>query len=735
MGCILSTFVHAMSPINQLNIILFGTSIACLCFYRYRASHTSLFFQGLHFLMGLSLPLALDIGPDTEADIAQHGWIARLTDVKQQGSVHILEGVTKEGVVVRTHLPKQEKMPVMGQTGWLAGPCSTRRQVQNFSTDIHIRSLYCRGPFYGQTSSQSPPWWWTIKSQFLSALNTQRSPEARAMMKAITLGDKSELSGALFDSFTNAGANHLLAISGLHVAGMAGLLCSLVIAALGIMGWSNPKPLAILLSCSLAYFMLLIADGPVGAVRAFITYTTVGLMSLVGRRTDGIEVLFLAATIMVLEQPDIWLHIGFQLSFVSVLSIVTFVKRDTVWIQALSITGWSTLATAPLCTYYFGVIAPAGILTNLILVPFTTLALMPMIWFGLCLMPITDTVLNFAGELTLYGIALLQRLGEVGCRMWVIGTDQTVSVTLLSAGACLLKSHWKFGVGLLFVGCALWHRQPPDTVHFLVVGQGDSTIVQSKGKTALLDAGPAYAGERLLKTCRRLGISEIEVLVISHQHPDHFEGLAALVGRMPIKRIIVPNHDRTNSRLMHIERALRAKGTRVEHLHRNPIYLGNFTLNLYPPEDVRPRSENNASIAVHIHHIQGDIMVMGDLEQKGEAHLIRQNVPRIDILRAGHHGSRTSTHAATLSILCPSHVVLSLGDQNRFGFPHAETVRRIRRHGAGLWRTDSDGRITVKFHFLVFASVCSWQLLNMLGMCADYPRRRLSSSSRIPTVQ
>ena len=89
---------------------------------------------------------------------------------------------------------------------------------------------------------------------------------------------------------------------------------------------------------------------------------------------------------------------------------------------------------------------------------------------------------------------------------------------------------------------------------------------------------------------------------------------------------------------------------------------------------------------------------MGVLVQKGEAHLIEQNVPRIDILRAGHHGSRTSTHTSTLNALCPSHVILSLGNNNRFGFPHAETIRRIRRHGAGLWRTDADGRITVTFH-------------------------------------
>lgn len=697
MGCILSSLIHAISPFVQLSIAACLSAAACLCFYKYRASHTPQFFQALHVLMGLSLPLALNIHSDTQTDLDKQGWMVRLTQVKHQGSLLLLEGISKNQVVVRTHTSKREKSPAVGQVAWLTGPCRKSRKIQNFSTDIYRPALVCQGPFYLEPSAKKPSWWRAIKSQFIDALNTQRSPDARAMMKAITLGDKSELSGQLFDSFSDAGANHLLAISGLHVAGMSGLFCSLMIALLALMGWSNPKTAAIISSCGLAYFMLLIADGPVGAVRAFITYTTVGIISVLGRRTDSVEILFLAATLMVLEAPDIWMNVGFQLSFVSVLSIITLVDRSTLWMQAVSVTGWSTVATAPLCTYYFGIIAPAGVLTNLLLVPFTTLILMPVIWLGLWLMPFTQSILSFAGELTLYGISLLQTLESLGCRMWVIGTDKTLAVTVLSIGVCLVKFRWQCTVVLLFAGLALWHREPADMVHFLAVGQGDATIVQSRGRTALLDAGSLHAGERLLRTCRRLGISEIDVLVISHQHPDHFEGLTSLIGRMPIKRFIVPTRSRTNRQLQRIERALKRAGTQIDPIDETPIQIGNFTLHLYPPEMSHSRSENDASIAVHIHHAHGDVMVMGDLEKKGEAHLLTQNVPRIDILRAGHHGSRTSTHASTLNGLCPSHVVLSLGDQNRFGFPHRETVRRIRRHGAALWSTATDGRITVKF--------------------------------------
>ncbi len=684
------------TPIARLGIILLVGGLLLVCVQRYRARHPTRVFQIAHCVLGLSLPLCFQAPDHIDTVAAQRGLMVRINSVdRADGGVRI-KSMTKEQTIIHTYIDGSSKTPKAGQFGWIAGPCKVMRQFRPLRLTAAL-PMRCKGPFYPQHGQPSPPAWRNLKSEYIQALDTVKHHDARAILKAITLGDKREISGVLNDTFTHVGANHLLAISGLHVAGMAALFCSVLIAILALLGCANPKPIAIIASCCLAYCMLLMSNGPVGAMRSFLTYSIVGVMTILGRRTDAVEILFMAATVMVLEQPDIWRQVGFQLSFMSVLSIVTLINRGALIPQALAVSLWSTVATAPLCAYYFGTVVPIGVLTNLLLVPFTPIVLMPSAWVGLWLMPITPIPLEISGEIAHYFVAILEHLHELGCHMLVIGIEHTISISLISLGACLITLHRAYACAIILAGVISFQHPSSDAVHFLDIGQGDATLVMSKGQTALLDAGPKHSGERLVRICRQLGVSVIDVLVMSHQHPDHFEGLESVIGRIRIKRLIVPHRKRSNDQIKHIERKLAAYGTRIETLDRDPIRIGRFSLHLYPPNPKFTQSENDASIAVHIEHREGDIMIMGDLERKGETHLIKQGPPRVDILRAGHHGSRTSTHSALLNTLCPSQVVVSLGYDNRFGFPHSEVTQRIRRHRAGLWRTDLDGRIVVSF--------------------------------------
>ena len=98
-----------------------------------------------------------------------------------------------------------------------------------------------------------------------------------------------------------------------------------------------------------------------------------------------------------------------------------------------------------------------------------------------------------------------------------------------------------------------------------------------------------------------------------------------------------------------------------------------------------------------IQHKEGRVLLTGDLEHEGEQRLLKENLGRIDVFQAGHHGSKTSNHAALLKKIRPRDVVFSVGRNNRFGLPHKDVVHRVRKTGARMWRTDRDGRVWLKF--------------------------------------
>ena len=127
------------------------------------------------------------------------------------------------------------------------------------------------------------------------------------------------------------------------------------------------------------------------------------------------------------------------------------------------------------------------------------------------------------------------------------------------------------------------------------------------------------------------------------------------------------------------------------------LKVGGFKLRLMPAETNPKATENDASISVLIQHKGGRVLLTGDLERDGEKRLLEHNLGRIDVFQAGHHGSKTSNHMELLSMIRPRDVIFSVGHENRFGLPHKDVVRRVRRMGARIWRTDRDGRVWLNF--------------------------------------
>ncbi len=194
----------------------------------------------------------------------------------------------------------------------------------------------------------------------------------------------------------------------------------------------------------------------------------------------------------------------------------------------------------------------------------------------------------------------------------------------------------------------------------------------------LIDAGPDPRARALVGHLKRSGVRHLEALVITHWHPDHHAGLAALAAEIPIRRIL---HNGSRAGVGQVARPER-------------LDLAHTRLTLIPSPLVAGR-ENDRSVSVRVDGPAASALLTGDLEAAGEAALLATDPRPVSLFKAGHHGSRTSSSEALLRALRPQVVVATLGRDNRYGFPHRSVRDRLERLAIPLWRTDRDGLVRV----------------------------------------
>jgi competence protein ComEC len=252
-------------------------------------------------------------------------------------------------------------------------------------------------------------------------------------------------------------------------------------------------------------------------------------------------------------------------------------------------------------------------------------------------------------------------------------------------------------------------------VTFLDVGQGDAAIVElPDGAVWLVDAGgnpgapdlahAAATGDAIAATLAVYGHTSIDLAIISHPHPDHYLGLAALA--LPIGELwtadesALPPHAPEPASLPAITSAL---GVRVVHppLGIARTEAGVELAVLAPAYEAREaadpvRSVNDNSLVVAIRYAGRTVLFTGDVEAEGEDALVAGGLGAVDVVKVAHHGSPTSSTAAFVAATRPAVAVISCGVANRFGFPSPAVVRRWSAAGARVERTDQGGAITIE---------------------------------------
>jgi competence protein ComEC len=593
--------------------------------------------------------------------------------------------------------------------------------------------------------------------RFGAAASALLPPAEAALVRAIGAGDESQVDPATRERFARSGLAHVLSVSGLHLAVVAlGAWRSLQSLLLRV------RPLASRLdvrrgaaaACIPVTALYAVATGAsVPVLRSAVAAGLVFASALLGRGSDAASALAVAGLVLLAVDPGSLVDVSFQLSFASVAGLVALagpfraalpLRADrSRWrgraleaaLQGACASAAATLATAPLLALHFRSLSVVGVLANAVALPvasaltviaalaFLASAAAPplapaLLW---ACRPLATTFLRVNDAFAappfatvglaspgwgLVSAAYATGVGALVARgrlRWLLAATACAAL-LLPGPARLAAARWRDGIEVIF----------------LAVGQGDCTIVRlPDGSAVVVDAGGDPSGRYdpgardVLPFLRDMGVTRLAAAFLSHPHPDHLQGLPAVVAGLGGARVHA-SHDRGDG-------AARAAFARMppatELAAGDAVDLGGVRFRaLGPPRGDTRLVENDASLVLHVTYGQTSFLLPGDVEAAGEAALVAAGIPRADVVKAPHHGSRTSSGRGLVAASRPRWVVFTVGAGNRYGFPHAETLARWRESGAELLRTDdgpvrfrSDGRSV--WRASPEAAIDAWALL------------------------
>jgi competence protein ComEC len=563
------------------------------------------------------------------------------------------------------------------------------------------------------------------------------TPDVAGVLLALVVGDERDVSPQLRQAFTRSGVVHVLSVSGLHVGIVTAATAGLLAWALGrserlLLRWDRRKvATAGGLAVAAAYGAL--SGFEVATVRSLVMAGVVVAAVQLDRTVAPLRALSLAALTIATLQPGAPADVSYQLSFASVGALLVVARarggpagpRGWLWrAGGAALACW--LATAPLTALHFHQVSLVSVLVNPVVVPlFEAVSLLPALAAAV-VAPVAPEAARLlfeaAGVPVRIAIAIVRAVG--GWRWAAVEVPYPTLWEVLLLYATLGGAWYRRTPGpavaaaallLLALDAAGWahERMAAATARatFLDVGQGDAAVLElGGGRVLVVDAGGfpgsdfdtgAAIVEPFLRT-RKIG--SVDALVMSHAHPDHAAGLAHLVRRFRPAELWWSGGGGVGSAWTEIARALSETGTPVRILRvgdRVPDFPEVDVL--HPPADWPGRSLNDGSLVLRVRVGSAAVLLSGDAERDAEAAMVRAGAAalRAAVLKAPHHGSRTSSGEAFVAAVDPSVAVVSAGADNRFGHPAPEVAARFARRGVALYRTDRCGAITVDGRGLV----------------------------------
>lgn len=543
----------------------------------------------------------------------------------------------------------------------------------DFSPKDYYKSKFIQGVFYQPKITIINTVWtpYNIHADLVEHVDTL-PPATQVFVKSLVLG--------VFESdyktqIANVGISHLFVLSGLHVSVWILLLNVL----LGFM----PKKVRLSIQTGLLFGYLWVTLFPISLIRAVGQYLIFEWVNVNQKHYTRLDAFSFIGIGMLIWHPSFIFNIGFQLTFmVSFLFIVGDLKDQ--FIATLQAQTWVLPITTQIQTNLY----PIAFVVTPFFIPLFTYLLLPLAWISLSrpmgevLNPFFEFILKIILflETDAIRIQLPKITGVFAVGYWWLwihiqkqktGMDKSIKIGLLVLYVMLFPNYKLLN--------------PVGKVTFLSVGQGDTTIIERPHSTCTIIVDAFGDVVDYLKLNH---IQMVDYLIITHGDTDHDRETNAIISQFDVKHLVLSTHHDASQYL-----------TAQTHLKRvsagDVLHCGDIELNILSPNRVYP-SSNDASIVIHTTIGQTAYLLTGDIEYAAELALLNLQHMNLkaDVLKVGHHGSKSSTNLAFLKAVSPKYAIISAGVDNHFGHPHTSVLNRLMAERVLIYQTNIHQTIT-----------------------------------------
>jgi competence protein ComEC len=567
----------------------------------------------------------------------------------------------------------------------------------------------------------------------LNRIDRAFSPQSAEMIKALVFGDDQAMDPDLADAYRLFGLVHLLVVSGMHITVIFGFLF-FVLRRAGVI-----KEYALFCLLLLIPVYVLLTGAQPSAVRSGLTAALMFLGAIMGRnRLNITDMLSFSCLIMVFANPLAVYDLGFQLSFAVTAAVILAApevmrRYKSPVLHLLMLSMICEMAAFPIAVYHFYQLSVIGFFLSIFFVPFLTFVIMPLSFAAylaslifssapVLASPILDLLLRFPHQVlhVLFRHPVLQlNFGAMADWMLisaiiVLGLALVVWETVDRRWTVLLPLlSFLMLYGLVILSDLI---DPYGSVTFIDVGQGDSILIRLPHRqgSVLIDSGgtlpfPRQAWQKqqrpfdvgrdvVLHELRAARVDQLDAVVMTHKDFDHVGGMKQVFAGVSVKRLVVSAYYDPDSDDLKLFREAVQNGARMTVPGAgDTLQIGSADFDILSPID-RAEESNGNSIVIRTFLGGSHWLFTGDLPVSGEQKILNRHFPvQADVLKLGHHGSRTSTSARWLKAVHPLIAIVSAGKNNRYGHPHKEIIQRLKKYRVRTIRTDQSGAIRFLF--------------------------------------
>lgn len=569
-----------------------------------------------------------------------------------------------------------------------------------------------------------------FRQRGITYVNEHFPSTSSGFVTALIFGDQTYIDEVVLTNYQRLGIVHLLAISGLHVSFLTGMIFYL-----GIRIGITRERMMIVILIFLPMYAILSGASP-SVLRACCMAMLFTFLILRKKRLSAIASIGIVYLAMLVIQPNMLFNIGFQLSFAVtfaiMMSFLIFQKYPQKLIQLLVVSIVCQLAALPILLYHFYEVSVLGVLLNVLFVPIYSSILLPFSILSLLthivLPPVGDLLIIWLDKMFQICNHFANAVSSMPLASICFGKPDFLIILILSVAIIGFFIKWEstslmesklWLYTLMFTLLFQYHVQklnPYGEVVFIDVGQGDAILIKlpfNRGNY-LIDTGgnvvfPIEEWKKKRKTfntgedvivplLKSKGIHHLDKLVLTHADADHTGSASEVIQNFQVKEVVIGTDSEEFYRDKDSIQSALSKNIPIKRVKKGDLWtVDDATFYILHPYQ-KSEDANDSSIVIFAKIGGLTWLFTGDASESVEQELIKEFPKlRVDILKVGHHGSKTSSSKDFLEHIQPKVAVISVGKDNRYGHPHHQVLEEMEKLETSILRTDMEGALTYKY--------------------------------------